>query len=195
MLFRKKELGSLAISVLVVSVAFTVHDISLNFFLQSFLVVIVSYSIHEILHSIVAKSEGIFSRCDIWPIGIVVTLASGILSGGIAVLPLPTIIRLKESETARWRKESFEIAPWDIGLASIAGPLSNLTLATAFFALFKLYGLAFFRLGALINFWIAFANLIPWPPIDGSRIMSWDRWVWFLSGTAAVIGIAGLLLV
>lgn len=195
MLFRKKELGSLVISVLVVSVAFTVQNISLNFFLQCFLIVIISYSIHEVLHSIVAKSEGIYSRCDLWPIGIIVTLASGILSGGIAVLPLPTIIRLKGSETERWRKETFEMAPWDIGLASVVGPLSNLVLATAFFALFRFYGLTVFKLGALINSWIAFANLIPWPPIDGSKIMSWDRWVWFLSGVAAVIGIGGLLLV
>lgn len=195
MLFRKKEWGSLVISVLVVSAAFAVQNISLNFFFQCFLIVILSYLIHEILHSVVAKSEGIYSRCDLWPIGIIVTLASGILSGGLAVLPLPTIIRLKESETERWRKETFEMAPWDIGLTSIVGPLSNLVLATIFFALFKFYGLTLFRLGALINSWIAFANLIPWPPIDGSKIMSWDRWVWFLSGVAAVIGIGGLLLV
>lgn len=195
MLFRIKELRNLVISVLVISAAFAVQNLSLDFFLQCFLLVVISYSLHEALHSLISSSEGIYSRCDVWPLGILVTLASGILSGGVAVLALPSIIRLRESETARWRKESFEIAPWDVGVASISGPLSNLVLATGFFALFKFYGLAIFELGALINFWIAFANLIPWPPIDGSKIMSWDRWVWFLSLAAAVVGIAGLMFI
>jgi len=73
-----------------------------------------------------------------------------------------------------------------MGITALAGPLSNMVMAfimTVFYCLFfKLlvnnpgdmyFNLCiFFRYAAVINISLAIFNLIPIPPLDGSRIMS-----------------------
>jgi Zn-dependent protease len=73
-------------------------------------------------------------------------------------------------------------------LTGIAGPLTNLALAVVFALVFRvaegflaadsivLYIIGFF---VLINLVLAFFNLIPIPPLDGSRVVQW-----FLKGDA-----------
>lgn len=69
----------------------------------------------------------------------------------------------------------------DIGLIGLAGPLSNLLIAIFFAGLIQLisyfkilpfYTLAaFFDLIIQINIFLALVNLVPLPPLDGSRIL------------------------
>lgn len=193
MLFERKELASLVLSIGVISTAFTFQKLSLIFFLKCFFIVGSSYFLHEVLHAAISRREGIHSKCRIWPLGVILTVLSGLVSKGAAVLALPTVIKIKEIETARWSREKVEFSAREVGLASVSGPLSNLILATAFLALFETFWLPILRLGILINLWIALANLIPTPPIDGAKIMSWDRRVWLLLVFAGLSGILGLL--
>ena len=63
-------------------------------------------------------------------------------------------------------------------LVSIAGPLTNLLLAIVFAILLKVtYGLNiylsfFFRYGIILNIGLAVFNLLPLPPLDGSKIIA-----------------------
>lgn len=74
----------------------------------------------------------------------------------------------------------------DMALSALAGPVSNLLLAVVFALLLKLYYsffllsvssevayfiYLFFVLGIKLNITLAVFNLIPIPPLDGSRIM------------------------
>lgn len=72
----------------------------------------------------------------------------------------------------------------DIALVSLAGPLSNILLAavlTCIYTLIEAFAPAFsplhyvglaFYLGAALNVGLAVFNLIPLPPLDGSKILS-----------------------
>lgn len=54
----------------------------------------------------------------------------------------------------------------------ISGPLSNILLGILFAFLYKFFLSEYLRVGSFINFILAFFNLIPIPPLDGSRIVS-----------------------
>ena len=69
---------------------------------------------------------------------------------------------------------------YDMAIASAAGPLSNLPLSVAFALLLKMilvftelpsFVIDFFFLASFINSALFFFNLIPIPPLDGSRIL------------------------
>ena len=63
-------------------------------------------------------------------------------------------------------------------LVSIMGPFTNLMLAVVFAVLFKItYGLDvylsfFFQYGIILNIGLAVFNLLPLPPLDGSKIVA-----------------------
>ena len=63
-------------------------------------------------------------------------------------------------------------------LVSIAGPLTNLLLAVIFAVMLKVtYGLNiylsfFFQYGVILNIGLAVFNLLPLPPLDGSKILA-----------------------
>jgi Zn-dependent protease len=77
----------------------------------------------------------------------------------------------------------------DMMLVSLAGPLTNITLAFIFAALLRLVAEIFpeafwpehpcrflpraLQAGIVINFGLAWLNLLPVPPLDGSRIVTW----------------------
>ncbi|MCD6434530.1 MAG: site-2 protease family protein, partial [Candidatus Diapherotrites archaeon] len=46
--------------------------------------------------------------------------------------------------------------------------------------------------GAYINFFLAFFNLLPVPPLDGSKVIVWNKFVWLI--TIAVAGFASFFL-
>jgi Zn-dependent protease len=77
----------------------------------------------------------------------------------------------------------------DMMLVALAGPLSNMLLALVCAALLRLtlgilppeawggsigrFTLLSLQTGVLINFGLAWLNLLPIPPLDGSRLLAW----------------------
>jgi len=72
----------------------------------------------------------------------------------------------------------FNFRDYDRGMLTvgIAGPASNITIGTLLALLSRFFcsGIVaqFLLIGAVVNFILAFFNLIPIPPLDGSRVIS-----------------------
>ncbi|MCM8768512.1 MAG: site-2 protease family protein [Candidatus Omnitrophica bacterium] len=89
-------------------------------------------------------------------------------------------------------------------IVSAAGAVSNILLGLAFSIAFRIaHGNPIFLLGVTINFWLAFFNLLPIPPLDGSKILSvflpykwkWSYLAWEKYGMFIILGLlyTGLL--
>lgn len=63
----------------------------------------------------------------------------------------------------------------DTGLTALAGPISNILIAIVFSLIFHLISLPFIKVIAFyvvfMNLVLAFFNLIPFPPLDGSKVV------------------------
>ncbi|MFP4117132.1 MAG: hypothetical protein ACLFTY_03895 [Candidatus Aenigmatarchaeota archaeon] len=195
MISRKEQWRNFLISVLVISSAFTIQDINPGFFVLCFIIVFLSYFVHEVAHEKLSEVEGIENKSELSGIGIVLTLATGILSQGLAVLAIPLITKMRATETGRWLRKTEGINDQELGLVSTSGPILNLIIGTTFLGLYYFSGIWTFWLVSLINFWISVSNLIPIHPFDGGNTVLWGGWLWLTSTLAGIIGIIGAFLI
>lgn len=195
--FSRRELGDIAAAMIVLSVAFMVLYRNGSFkayldmhygsagawvllFVSCVVLVFFSFLLHEFGHKFTAQRYGMRSEFRMFPIGLVITLVSSMI-GFLFAAPGAVVI-----EGYPNKEENAKI--------SIAGPAVNIVLA----AIGILGCLAFnhspmvfvFLMLASLNAFLAVFNLLPIPPLDGSKI-----WGWSIPAYAVVIGIAVLELV
>jgi len=125
--------------------------------------IVLGITLHEIGHKVMAQSMGFESRYKLWEIGIVLVLAMAIITKGRFIFAAPGFVVTEGDPTPRER-----------GWISIAGPATNIILATLFFAA----GGAFATSAAYVNVLLAIFNLLPLPPLDGSGVMEWSPGAW-----------------
>jgi len=138
-----------------------------------------SFLLHEFAHKIAAQHYGLWAefRLTLW--GALITFIS-ILS------PLFKLI----SPGAMMIAGSF-VDQKIMGKTAVAGPTTNIILAAVFggVTLFAPNATIAFIAGwtAFINAFLALFNLIPFSIIDGHKIFSWDKLVWALAFTTALV--------
>ncbi|HLD38680.1 MAG TPA: site-2 protease family protein, partial [archaeon] len=54
----------------------------------------------------------------------------------------------------------------------------NIGLAGIFFAAYLLSPLSIFSFAMMVNIWLAVFNMLPIPPLDGSKVLAWDKRIW-----------------
>ena len=196
---KSKERNDIIISWLTISAAFTflLSDGFLGLAQSPILFPVIAitvgagFVVHELMHRQIARSYGAHAEFVAWPLGLALALVMGLMSlfsnfGFIFAAPGAVYIYGPHIT----RKQN--------GIISIAGPASNLVMAIAFYALLVLFGslnpiigmIGFY--GTYVNAFLAVFNLIPFPPLDGSKIMAWSVPIW---GITMAIGIGILFLV
>jgi Zn-dependent protease len=188
---KTKELRDIVISALVLALAF---GISLSGGLSAFqqpraLVLVIGMSLvavslgfvlHELGHRLIARRFGYFAEFYMWPTGLMITLGSSLFGfifaapGAVMISPgattLETDISIREK----------------VGLISLAGPATSIGIGVVFLVLDIIHPGELFALGAQINIWLGVFNLIPFGPLDGTKILNWNKGIWL--GSLAVAG-------
>ena len=191
--FSKEEIKNLAIAVSVLTVCFSVAFRSsgllymfsletlmriLYFLPVSFVAVLTAFLLHEIGHKIVANHYGHPAAFYYSKQGLIFAGIMSIVFGFLIAAPGAVYIFGQPS-----RKEN--------GIISVAGPLTNFIIGSVFVGLFLVFGIigflfdlssflaSSFLLIAIVNFFLGGFNMIPVRPFDGSKILKWNKPVYF----------------
>jgi len=196
--FSKTEIRDIFISIVVLSIAFTLlfrngsifdfFELRLGegmgyvgLFGMCLLLVVMSFLFHEFGHKFMAQRYGLWSEFRMWPIGLVLTLVTSLI-GFLFASPGAVMIAGNMDKKMN-------------GMVSIAGPAVNIVLCVigiiGWLATNGTDFVIFFYMLTSLNAWLAIFNLIPVPPLDGSKIIYWNLFVW---GVATGIAVALFLL-
>jgi Zn-dependent protease len=181
----KNELRDIIISVAVVAAVFAIPNINLIPFYV--IAVIIAFLFHELAHRYVARRFGAVAIFKMWPFGLLLGLVSSIFGFKFVA---PGAVVIYPFKFGRFGFRRLELTATEMGMISISGIAVNLVFAAAFFPLsgtLMFGGLDFFRQLSFVNAFLAFFNLIPVPPLDGSKVFKWKPWLWALIMLFAVL--------
>lgn len=195
--FSRRELGDLLIAWVALGVAFTLFlnpqlltellagavgvGALARVLALSLLTVGAGFLLHELAHKVVAVRFGQVAafRADYRMLGLAILVA---LAGFLFAAPGAVYHRGR-------------ITDRENGLIALAGPLTNVALAGLFVPLALAPGFpgAVGRMGVFVNVLLAAFNMLPFGPLDGRKVLAWNRLVFgvVLATTGAVS--AGLL--
>ncbi len=194
----KHILLALAVLILAFGIAFTQGLTGVTayptFFLGNLLLAVIAvptgFLLHELGHKVTAQRYGCWAEFRAWMYGLVLALITSLLGFLFAA---PGAVRIEGQMTLR-----------QYGRVSAAGPLVNLLLGGPVLAVWFIVllfgfnapitaGMTVLRLVgfvAFVNLLLGVFNMLPISPLDGSKVLRWDRRVY-----VALIGANGALLV
>jgi len=157
--------------------------------------VVLAITVHETAHGWVAKKYGdntasALGRLTINPIKHIDVIGTIILPGILLLTGTGFIFGWAKPVPVDAR--NFKNPRHDMAMVALAGPVSNLLMATAWALLARIgvtIGVEFISLpfiywgiaGISINLVLALINLLPIPPLDGSRVLTGilpSYWAW-----------------
>lgn len=176
--FDRDELLHIFVSMVVVAIAFSVRYLfqSKLDFLLMFPVLLAGvgsgFVLHELAHKFVAMRYGAFARYRMWESGLLLALLMAVVSRGAFVFAAPGAVYIYSPYITRKQD----------GLISIAGPLTNLVVGLLFVLFAAVSPIPYLTLmaasAASINFFLGFFNMLPVPPLDGSKVFAWNFPAW-----------------
>jgi Zn-dependent protease len=194
-----REAKEIAVSVFAIAIAFTIANFGLGIFsvpqqavalvALSLATIGIGFIFHELAHKVVANFFGAAAEFRMWTQGLMlmffVSLMGMLFAAPGAVYIYSPYITKRQN-----------------GLISLAGPATNLALTGIFLALFFIRPLPIqtgegavdaWIFGAMINTILGFFNMLPMFPLDGSKIIRWNFFIWIFF-MAVFFGIGFLLL-
>lgn len=181
----RKEINDILVSWFVLSVAFFfvlegVGVPTLGVLVTYLFLVAVSFLSHEFGHRQVARKYGFQANYEMWPQGIILALVTSMI-GFLFAAPGAVVIRQRGVIHASRRTLN------KIGLRiSIAGIVINLVLGVLLVIAFLFTEIPILATAAWINIWLAIFNLLPIPPLDGSKVLHYNKAVWAATFVVAI---------
>lgn len=188
--FSDQEKKDLLLAIGALTLAFTLlfmgGDTSLYLVvILSFIAVVTAFLLHEFGHKILAQRYGCWAEFRAWTFGLIMAVLSGFM-GFLFAAPGAVYIR------GRLTREQN-------GKVSAAGPLMNIGVASFLLPILFLLPDTMEEIQTLLymicylNVFIGGFNMIPFPPLDGSKIIKWNAGIWI--GLLAVLGMYFFMLI
>ena len=172
------ELGQIALSMVVVALAFSVRYLFISkeqfifYFPVALMAVGSGFVFHELAHKFMAMRYGAYARFRVWESGLAFALIVSLITRGAFVFAAPGAVYIYSQSLTRKQN----------GIISIAGPLTNLAIGMIALLVTMLSPGGYIGLlaasTASINFFLGFFNMLPVPPLDGSKVLSWNLFAW-----------------
>ncbi len=183
--FSRIEVTHILISMIILTFAFAIalppdNIISGNFkfevfpyyLMLSFFGILTAFFVHEMSHKFIAQKYGLWAEYRMFPLGLFLAL---ILSFTGFVFAAPGAVMFLGGSR-----------DYETGKIAMVGPLANILISVI---LFPLYVFLFFEstiVGNILHFIIminlvlATFNLLPFGPLDGTKIIKWNATVWII---------------
>jgi len=187
--FGRVEIMHMVIAVLALTLAFTVVYLQsyglwgslpaiVELFAVSGIAVATGFLLHELMHKFVAQRYGAWAEFRIFPFGLLMAVVFSFLG---FVFAAPGAVYIQGRLTRRQN-----------GLISLAGPGVNLIIGGSALAAWYLLpesGIVSFVLYFVgsVNALLALFNLLPIPPLDGSKVLSWNIPIYIAALAASAV--------
>lgn len=126
------------------------------------------FVLHELMHKFTAQRYGYRAEFRMWPFGVIFALLTSVV-GFIFAAPGATYIH------------EYGVPERQNGIISLAGPLTNVVVGSLFLP-FLLVGNVVIRqaglVGLSINYFLAAFNMLPVMPLDGAKVLRWNKILW-----------------
>ncbi len=193
--FTKAEIVDIFVSVVAIALALTLSQgggldgimkIPASDFISLFTLFLVTIGIgfvlHEIMHKYYAIKFGAWAQFQAWPLGLALMFGMALFLPIMFIAPGAVVIY------------AVSISRRENGIISVAGPVTNIVISIVFllagfagvlfggsdFGTMAIFNqkISVFFLGAGVNAFLAFFNMLPVPPLDGSKVIAWDMRIW-----------------
>jgi|ERR671922_217878 Zn-dependent protease len=187
--FSPGEVGSIIIAWIVLSFAITYSSLvgllagsggSLEYVVAGFIATATGFIIHELGHKFVAIGRGYVAHFRLWTWGLVLTLFTVIATGGAFLFGAPGAVYIAPGASVGYSGYGYTWSGTPVDeehenmIISAAGPGINLAFSLAFLTLFAVVPFGFLSAVALfgfeLNVGLGSFNMLPVPPLDGSKI-------------------------
>lgn len=198
--FTSEEIRDIIIAVIALTILYALAitrssgwtmDNLMLFIPISFIAVGIGFILHELGHKVIAQRFGFFSEFRRWDYGLI-----------LGLLTMPFGYMIFAPGAVYFGSYGRMVTAEENGKISIAGPIVNIILAVLFLGLtltLRPYlslgnaGMMYILLltlvlGFNVNSFLALFNLLPIPPLDGSKVIQWNLPIYIIT-----IGISALL--
>ena len=165
-IWDSRELLEMILSILVVALILCLP--LLQEFALYLLITVFAFALHEIAHKFTAIKLGYFAKYKANFKYLGLSLA---ISALFAFTSFP--IKFVIPGAVLIYGYRYNLTRKNVAWISLAGPLTNLLIALTFLELPWEYA----SLMVKVNAFLAFFNLLPIPPLDGSKIFEWKPWL------------------
>ena len=181
--FTWNEIWRICLAVLVLGFLFSFGDnysswgaVIFNF-LRITVLIGFGFVFHELGHKVVAQMLGADAYFQLWDKGLILSIIVGLVTYGKLIFFAPGYVLIRAGKRFGFSRD---LTLDDEAFISLAGPVTNLVIAFGIKILSPFLPVTVWSLIVSINAWLALFNLLPFPPLDGSKVFFWNRTIWLV---------------